>query len=314
LAKDQELFTSMDMWEVLFAPSVTLRKIVYGFSDLMEKFGLSIRTQLHEIEGNWYKQVNGMHHISFSEPEEDDYLLLHIWSALTIGLSSGLLKEAAPYVYFDTAIPRKQRDRIMGFYKRCVQRHIYAHSRFNGSKSKNYLAKNPALCPKINSLLEVFPGAKIVYLVRSPLDVIPSYVSMMEFSWRAVGVFKDVSVSNDTQKQRDFIIEMLTHWYRYPIELLEGRPETDYTIVRYDDLVADPEYVIKEIYKRFGFEISPSFENSLKASVLKARQYKSTHEYSLEDMGMNHRKIATEFRDIFQRHHFHKPSDLEPEP
>lgn len=306
MARDVERFTTMGMWEILFAPSITLRKVVHGFSTLLVRLGISPHKQLNRIEGNWHEQAHAMHNISFSEPEEDDYLLLHIWSALTTGLSSGLLKEAIPYVYFDTAIPRKERNRIMAFYKRCVQRHLYAQRRFKGTEPRGYLAKNPALCPKVDTLLEVFPGAKIIYLVRNPLEMIPSYVSMMDFSWRAVGVL------NRDQMLKDFIFEMAQHWYRYPIKRLEKWPEDNYIIIKYDDLVKDPEHTVKKIYSRLGFEVSPSFGRVLRESAMNASHYKSRHKYLLEDMGLDRRRIFAEFRDIFERFQFDRPLESNP--
>mgnify|MGYP002063100052 CR=1 FL=1 len=124
-----------------------------------------------------------MHRVSLRAPEEDDYLLLHLWSALTVGLSSGVLEEALPYARFDTDLPDHRKKRIMAFYRRCLQRHLYAHD----AGGRRYLAKNPALTPKIDTVLRRFPGARIILLVRSPLEMVPSFVNMMHFSYRVMG-------------------------------------------------------------------------------------------------------------------------------
>ena len=43
---------------------------------------------------------------------------------------------------------------------------------------KYFVAKNPAFSPKIATLMEFFPDARIIYLVRNPLDMLPSTISM----------------------------------------------------------------------------------------------------------------------------------------
>ncbi len=297
IAKDTDRFSTMKMWEILFAPSITQRKIVAGLKTLDRWAGGPVRRRLDRTEQGWQEQ-NVMHEVSLREPEEDDYLLLHIWSALTTGLSAGLLQEAIPYTYFDTALPRQDRDRIMGFYKGCLRRHLYADRSGSAAEERCYLAKNPALCPKLGTLFEHFPDAKVIYLVRSPMEMLPSYVDMMMFSWRVLGI----PVENHAL--RDYLIEMARHWYTYPLERLERVPRDRHAIVRYDDLVNDPEGTVREIYHRFGFRIGPAFERILREEAARARRYSSRHDYCSEENGLSRRQILETYRDIFERFGF----------
>lgn len=297
LSKDVERFSTMQMWEILLAPSIIQRKIIRGLTALSQRFGAMLHRRLSGMEDRWQEQ-NVMHDVSLREPEEDDYLLLHIWSSLTIGLSAGLLKEAIPYTYFDTSLPASEKNRIMAFYKRCVQRHLHASRHRHDTKAKSYLAKNPALSPKIDTVFEYFPDAKIIYLARSPLEMIPSYVSMMAFSWRVLGI------QAEGQALRDYIFEMARHWYSYPIERLETAPDDSYVIVKYDDLVGDPEETVRRIYERFGFEICPAFARVLWEESAKARRFRSRHRYMLEKLGLSRQQILTAYQDIFEHFGF----------
>src|SRR4029450_8548812 len=74
------------------------------------------------------------------------------------------------------AADRKQR--TMKFYKSMLQRHMYATGK------KYFVAKNPAFSPKIATLLELFPDARIIYLARNPLDMLPSTVSWINYARR----------------------------------------------------------------------------------------------------------------------------------
>jgi hypothetical protein len=287
----------MKMWEILFAPSITQRRVVAGLAAIDRLLGRPVQKRLDRTEQEWQEQ-NVMHEVSLREPEEDDYLLLHIWSALTTGLSAGLLGEAIPYTYFDTALPRTERNRIMAFYKRCLQRHVYADRSGNGGTRRQYLAKNPALCPKLDTVFEHFPDAKIIYLVRSPLEMLPSYVNMMMFSWRVLGI------PVEGHALRDYLVEMARHWYTHPLQRLERAPADSNVIVKYDDLVRDPEQTIREIYAHLGFEFGPAFEQVLQEESAKARRYSSRHDYSLEENGLSRKQILDTYRDIFERFGF----------
>jgi hypothetical protein len=304
LAQDRDRFSTMCMWEILFAPSILQRKLVRVLARLDHRLDSPLGRHLAEVVTGWQEQ-NVMHRVSLTAPEEDDYLLLHIWSALTIGLSSGLVDLAWPYTYFDTALSPAERARIMGFYKRCVQRHLYAHG--DGSGSSCYLAKNPALSPKLATLWEFFPDAKVVCIVRNPLEMVPSYLSMMEFSWRTVGV----PVHGDTL--RDYILEMAEHWYTYPLQVFETLPEDKYAVVRYDDLESDPDAVITAIYERFGLDMSPAYADLLREEGERARNFHSRHDYSLNGVGLTREQVRERFAEVFQRFAFAPPGAINDE-
>jgi len=291
MAQDNDRFTTMAMWEILFAPSVTQRRIVNA---LVKPLSAPFNLLANRMEARWHKQ-NVMHRVSMREPEEDEYLLLHIWSALTVGLSAGFLDEAMPYTYFDSQLPQKDRQRIMGFYQRSVQRYLFAH---RTPQNMSYLAKNPALCPKLQTLHEFFPDAKIIYLVRNPLEVIPSFLSMMQFTWRVLGA------PAEGLELRDYVLGMARHWYDYPLQYLDKMPDDSYVIVNYDDLIRDPSDTVRKIYQRLGLPISANFAQVLQCEADKARAYRSRHSYSLENLGLDREQILEKFQDIFQRFGF----------
>ena len=182
LAKDRKNFSCMKMWEILFAPAVSLRNMVRLLTILDRRLGSPLYNCLSALERRW-REENAMHDIALRKPEEDQYLLAHIWSTLAVWQISGILEKATDYTYFDQTVPEKEKRRIMSFYERCVKRHLYAHR----DGGKHYLSKNPSSSPRIETLLKSFPDAKIIYLVRNPLDVIPSYISLVDATWHLLG-------------------------------------------------------------------------------------------------------------------------------
>jgi hypothetical protein len=298
LALDRDRFCTMQMWEVLFAPSILQRKLVRALAALDRRLGAPLARRLDAVEDHWQEE-NPMHRVSLRAPEEDDYLLLHIWSALTIGLSAGLLEEAAPYAHFDSALPRARQDRIMGLYRRCLQRHLHAHQ----AGDRHYLAKNPALTPKIDAVWRRFPDARILCLVRSPLEAVPSFVHMMRFSYRILGAPAAAGTPSG-DALRDFVVDMARHWYSHALERLDAAPEGSAVLVRYDDLVAGPAGTVARIYGRLGFEIGPAYAGILQAEAARAQRYRSRHAYSLEGTGLTREGIVARFQDVFDRFDF----------
>jgi hypothetical protein len=60
----------------------------------------------------------------------------------------------------------------MGFYRGCLLRQAYVRG-----PHKTFLSKNAMFSSKIENLRLWFPGCRIVYMVRNPLEAIPSMLS-----------------------------------------------------------------------------------------------------------------------------------------
>lgn len=199
MAKDRHNFVTMRLWEILLAPSVVQRKIVKALAALDRRLGSRLNNLLAMGEKVWQEE-NPMHHVALRAPEEDQFLFVNIWSTLATHTFSGLLEEANPYVFFDIEMAPSDKKRTMAFYTGCIQRHLYAHSDGH-SQAAYYLCKNPSASAKIDTLYEFFPDAKFIYLVRNPLDVIPSYISLVNHTWRLFGALPD------GRKSRDYVLD-----------------------------------------------------------------------------------------------------------
>jgi hypothetical protein len=58
------------------------------------------------------------------------------------------------------------------------------------------------------------------------------------------------------------------------------------------------------LYRRFGFTVSKSFQDVLAKNQLKASGYQSAHEYSPERVGLERKRILSEYQDIFEQFGF----------
>lgn len=112
---------------------------------------------------------------------------------------------------------------------------------------KRLVLKSPAHACRIKTLLEVFPDARFLHIVRNPYVVFPSTVNLWKTLYETHGL----------QKPRldglyDYVFDTFTHLYA---KLEEGKrliPPGHFHELRYEDLVADPMAEMRTVYERLG--------------------------------------------------------------
>ena len=291
LARDQATFTCLHTGEIYLTPSITQRRIVGLLSRVDALFGRICEKTLRKLDTVSLGQLK-IHSFGLFDPEEDEHLLFYVWSSFFAGFVFPYLDELPPYQYFDTEIPRAERQRIMMFYQNCIKRHLYA------TGGRHYLAKNPLFSARIESILETFPDARILYLVRNPLEMLPSTISLFSYMSHLF--------SSPPQKYPhcDEILAWTKYWYDHPLEVIDRTSPDRCMIVRYDDLMESPDAVFRSIYSRFGYSRSEALEEILRDAVATAQTHSSSHEYSYEAMGFTREQIVREFAHIFARFEF----------
>jgi hypothetical protein len=175
-----------------------------------------------------------------------------------------------------------------------LQRHMYATGK------KYYVAKAPPFSAKIETLTEFFPDARIIYLARNPLDMLPSTVSWINYARRQ---FTD---PGEGYIYLDEIMDFTQHWYRHPLKYLDSHPSPRHLILKYDDLIQRPEQVIRGFYEQFGYPDKPGLEIIVDEAVRDTLSHRSDHTYSYEEMGFTREQIVEIFADIFERFGFDK--------
>jgi hypothetical protein len=293
LSRDTEAFTSLTTWDIYLTPSVTQKKITKFFANLDNKLGGHVHRLLHAFDERTLGRLK-IHRISFFQPEEDENILLHIWDSFWVTFLFPFMDEMPNYQHFDEALSPERKRRIMKFYKSMLQRHMYVTGR------KYFVAKNPAFSPKIATLLEFFPDARIIYLARNPLDMLPSTVSWINYARRQ---FTD---PKEKYLYQDEIVDLTQHWYRYPLQYLDGHPSPRHLILNYDDLIQRPEQVIRSFYEQFGYPDKPGLDRIVDEAVKETLTFRSDHFYSYEEMGFTHKQILDTYADIFERFGFEK--------
>jgi hypothetical protein len=300
LMRDEDTFTGMRTGDIYLMPSVIQRRIFSLLARIDALFGHMCEKALRRLDALCLGQLR-IHPFSLFDAEEDEHLLFYAWSTFFVGFAFPYLDEMPPYQYFDTEIPRGERLRIMAFYRSCIKRHLYA------TGGRHYIAKNPLFSAKIESLLETFPDARILYLVRNPLEMLPSTISLFGYVWRRF------SKPQQKYPHCDKILAWTKYWYDHPLEVIDRESPQRCMIITYDDLMQSPDSVFRSIYSRFGYPESEALETLLRDAVTEARAHSSSHRYSYETMGFSREQIVREFAHIFERFGFdqHEPAETQ---
>ncbi|MCD4753990.1 MAG: sulfotransferase [Anaerolineaceae bacterium] len=299
--KDEGTFTSVTTWEMIFAPSITQRKIIWFFRDIIKLLGIPMKKGLARIN----KKINfnkNAHKIKINGPEEDEFMLIHIWSSSSLYSIYPLLEETLRHFYFDRDIPAERRKKIMGFYKRIIQRHLFAHG-----GNKIYLSKNPSFSAKLASLQELFPDARFIDLVRNPFECMPSMMNYMTSGWK---VFGDPL---EPYPYKEEFFEVMRFYYLYPIEYFK-KQDNVCSFITYEELIDQSDEIIYDLYEWLGLEISPHYAEIVEEETRRSKNYKSKHKYSLEEMGITEDQIFKNFESVFEFYEFETREHELPEP
>jgi hypothetical protein len=286
LAQDRRTFTCMKTWELYFAHSVVQRRLWQGMVAMDKFLGSPVARAIHEGQERVFGDVQ-LHRIRLEEPEEDEALFCVLWHTLFTCFFFPVMPPGFPYHRFDTALPAPTRRRILAFYDGCIRRHLYAHR-----ARTHYLAKNPSATARIASLLEVYPDARFVCLYRDPVETVPSTMRWFSFAWHYF------SSAREKYPLRDFILSMIEHWYRYPLEQAEGVASGRIHFVSYEDLVADPLETVRGIYRALGLVPGADYIEHVRREAILARNHRPDGAGNLAETGLTESQIRARFHGI----------------
>lgn len=288
LSEDRERFVAFRTWEILF-PSVAQKKLLDLLGRLDGLAGAPLTRLVRRSEGRVLGDFVDLHPTGLFHYEEDEMLLLHCFASPYLAFFFPLYDLFRRFGPFDEEVEASRRRRILEFYRRCLMRQAYVRG-----AGRTHLSKNPMFSGKIESLRERFPDCRFVYMIRNPLEAIPSMLS----EGHASCVFADRSrpPSREFQEQA---YELSKLCYHYPLERKE-EGDSAITVVAFDALIREPKATIVRLYEELGFIASPSFLEHLDREEEKAKRYQSKHRYSIDQFAITADRIRADFGDVIE--------------
>jgi hypothetical protein len=137
--------------------------------------------------------------------------------------------------------------------------------------------KSPTHTARVRTILEVFPEAKFIHIVRDPLVVFPSTVRL----WKSLSEVQGLQEMGDNCAWIDsHVIETFVRMYERFEQDRKLVPPGRLVDVRYEDLVADPLGQMRDIYQALDLGDFASVAPAIAGYAKKTRDYQ-TNKYAL---------------------------------
>lgn len=211
--------------------------------------------------------------VGFDRPQEDEFALCNM------GLPSPLMTMAVPRQgpvdtdYLDLrclgdAERRRWSDGLAWFVRRVSYR-----------QGKRLVLKSPTHTARLPTLLELFPEARFIYMARDPHAVFPSTVHL----WKAMNSTQGLqNPARDEAWMDDYVLDTFNRMFERYEQDKALVPPGHLAEVRYEDLVAEPKRVLRDLYERLGLGDFARAQAPVDAYLARTRTYK-TNDYDLTD-------------------------------
>ncbi len=290
MALDEERFVYNALYQTIF-PAVTFQRCFDALVGLDRLIGRPLGRLVGWAEKKWFGGWDDMHKMRFNQPEEDDGFFVYTFvteAIFLLFLHVDELWEAG----FPDALPPAKRRRVMGFYRSCLQRRLFA-----SGPQKTILTKATQSSGAVESLLEEFPDGKFITIIRHPYQSVASHVSVFWPVWQA-----HTPALQKAGPEAQAYGKLAVKWFQHLFEFRNKVKPEQYYCIDFRDLTRNPRETIEKLYAHFGWPVSPAFRERLEAATSRQREFKSTHEYSLAEFGLSEQYIQSQLGAVLDHY------------
>ncbi len=231
--------------------------------------------------------------VGFDRPQEDEFALIGL-GAPTLYRRLAFPNDPPPQLIqpdSTSAAGRRLRSALVRFYRTLTVK-----------KRKRLLLKSPLHTGRIAELLEMFPGAQFVHIVRDPEKMFPS----LAHTWSVLEQSQAFQEPRADLNHDELILDTFDAIYeRFRRDTTALAPET-LCEVRYEDLLKNPMAELHTIYRQLklaGFQqLGPAVETYL-ASLGDYQR----NEFKIDPA--TQAKIARRWRWYYQKYNYPCPSE-----
>lgn len=286
MALDEATFVHAKLFQTIF-PAVIYQRMFAALARLDSCCGSPASRLIQLAEKKWFGGWDQMHKLRFSEPEEDDGFFVYTFVTEAIYLLFPFVDDLWEAGFAD-ALPAEERRKLMRYYRGCLQRQLFA----NGP-DKTILSKATQSSGALRCLLEEFPDAKFLTIVRHPYQSVASHVSVFYPAWRA----HSPEIRKDSVESKAYG-RLALKWYRHIYESRTAFDPGRFYRALYSELVEDPVATVTKVYAAFGLPMSATFREHLEKAARENDHYKSAHHYTLEEFGLSPGWVQDELGEL----------------
>ncbi len=292
LAADGETFSYFLYWEMFF-PSLLQKRIIQLFGYIDEKcLGRALNKRLVAWDDKTFGPYRHMHNMSLWNSEEDQFVMRGAFVTQQWSLDIPMM-DVIDLFHVDQ-MPARKRRRWLHHYRECIKRQLL----LNGA-NKIHLSKNPVMSGWVGALIETFPDARIVVMVRDPAQCIPSVLKLVELSWQAKG-WKRPDYEGSLQMLTDISFESFHH----PAKILSLHPDTPQAVVDYRELTTQPRATVHAIYRALGMSLTDSFYRYLQSQEEREKSHTTDFRYSIDDYAVSREQIEARLGEFYDKYHW----------
>lgn len=297
MAADGERFSYFLYWETFF-PALTQRAIIRGIA-LVDRtlFRRAIQKRLEAWDEKTFGPTRHIHKQGLWIPEEDQFVMKAAFVTQQWALDLPLMDEVD--IFHIESLSEKRKRAWMKFYRACVKRQLIA-----SGGSKTHLSKNPLMCGWVSAIIETFPDAKVVVMIRDPIQCIPSTLRLVEISWKGRKWPKEQYAS-----AQQALTQISFDSFHLPALVLEQHPDTPQYFVDYRDLVSAPKQTVESVYCALQLSLSEEYAAFLTGQEEKEKKHSSHYRYNIDDYAVTPAEIETELDVFYQQYHWPRVSE-----
>ena len=183
LLAEHDACTTFSTWECLLAPSISERYLGLAVARLDRLLGRPMGRLAGWFGRRLLGRIDDVHPLSLTAPEEDYLALLPVLSAFILVLPFPEADWLWRLGRFDTEATERERRRLLRWYRRLLQKHLYVHG-----ANRTLLSKNASFGGMAGSLVDEFPDCRLVICQRDSLAAIRSQLDSLRFGMRAFGI------------------------------------------------------------------------------------------------------------------------------
>lgn len=172
-------------------------------------------------------------------------------------------------------------------YHRVFLEHL--QSRF---MKKRWVLKSPIHLATLDSLLDEYPDARIIFTHRDPAKIVPSVASLF---YTVGGIVTDeLSAAKAGRDHLEWWDKAVNH----AMEVRKAHPDKTHQFVdiQFEEVIADPVAALERAYGELGLEWTGEAESNMRAFVAaNPRGKHGAHKYTLDDFGLELGEIRERF-------------------
>ena len=232
-------------------------------------------------------ELMSIHPMDIEQPDEEVIILGQLFSSSMIESTYFVPDYAA---WLSTQNPRQAYDDLIQILQSLQWQDP-------SRKGKSWVLKTPGHLMGLQTVLDIFPKAKIVMTHRDPVSTIPSYCSM------EASLYKMGSTDISNADIGTYWMARLKDWLDNFMKVRAEAERERFIDVNYKALLETPAKEGLRVLSLAGVAESADIKDGMEDWIeANRREHRAAHKYSLEDFGLSESNIREKYADYITQY------------